>query len=467
MRNRMGVAFIIVMVVIDILMTNLSVFIAYWLRFHTELISFQVLHTWHSYIGVAIAQSFLFPIIFAFRGQYRFKRSTSRIDELQKVFTAVSIGTVLTWAASAFFSSDFVYARALMALAWLLAILLVWASRLLQYWIRGLLLKRGAMEARVLIVGTGEMGGAILQKIQQSPALGYRAAGFVSPHYRAGSEPIQGVPLLGGLDEVGPIVQRHAINEVIIAEPSLSHQRMMDIVAACEKERVNIKAFPDVFQIISSEVSIGDLNGLPMVSIRDAGLRGWNLALKRAVDIIISTSMLILFSPFMLLISLVIKLTSLRGPVFYIQERVGLDGKPFQMIKFRSMIPEAEEETGPVWATNGDPRATRLGAFLRRSSLDELPNFINVLIGEMSVVGPRPERPYFVEQFSKKVPRYPERHREKAGLTGWAQVNGLRGNVSIEERTAYDLWYVENWTLWLDFKIILRTLIAIFRDTNA
>ena len=454
------------MVVIDVVMTNLSLFVAYWLRFESGLISFEVFHSWRAYIGLAILESLLFPIVFAFRSHYRFKRNVSRIDEFQKVFTAVSIGTVITWAISAFSFRDFDYSRALMALAWAVAILLIWVSHLLQYWFRSLLLERGALESRVLIVGTGEMGKAIVQKIQQSPSLGYKAAGFVSVNYDTGSEAIQGVPVLGGIDDVGPIINRHAISEVIIAEPGLPHQHIIDIVAACEKVRVNVKAFPDVFQIISSEVSISDLNGMPMVSIRDAGLRGWNLAIKRAVDIIVATFMLILFSPVMLLLALLTKLSSPKAPVFYVQERVGLDGKPFQVIKFRSMLPDAEEETGPVWATKGDPRATRLGAFIRRFSLDELPQFINVLVGEMSMVGPRPERPYFVEQFSKKVPRYLERHREKAGLTGWAQVNGLRGNVSIEERTAYDLWYVENWTLLLDLKIMLRTLIAIFRDTN-
>jgi exopolysaccharide biosynthesis polyprenyl glycosylphosphotransferase len=169
----------------------------------------------------------------------------------------------------------------------------------------------------------------------------------------------------------------------------------------------------------------------------------------------------------MLLIAILIKLTSPRGPVFLIQERVGLDGRPFPIIKFRTMRPDAEKDTGAIWARPNDPRRTRLGAFLRKYSLDELPQLINVLVGEMSLVGPRPERPVFVEQFRQTIPRYFDRHSEKAGITGWAQVNGLRGSTSIEERTAYDLWYVENWTLWLDIKICLKTLFIIFKDPNA
>jgi exopolysaccharide biosynthesis polyprenyl glycosylphosphotransferase len=180
----------------------------------------------------------------------------------------------------------------------------------------------------------------------------------------------------------------------------------------------------------------------------------------------VSSIVLVLFSPFMMLTALLIKLDS-PGSVFYLQERVGLDGRPFLMIKFRSMRADAEQETGPVWASRNDPRRTRLGRILRRLSLDEFPQFINVLLGDMSIVGPRPERPVFVEQFRKQIPRYMERHKEKAGITGWAQVNGLRGDSSIEERTRYDLWYVENWSLLLDFKIMLRTAIEVVRGRNA
>jgi len=184
------------------------------------------------------------------------------------------------------------------------------------------------------------------------------------------------------------------------------------------------------------------------------------------VDLIGSAVGLVVLSPLMMLVAALVKLDS-RGPVFYVQERMGLDANPFGVIKFRSMRTDAEAETGPVWATEDDPRRTRLGTFIRRFSIDEWPQFINVFLGEMSLVGPRPERPVFVEQFRQSIPRYMDRHREKAGLTGWAQVNGLRGDTSITERTKYDLWYIENWSLLLDFKIILRTIINTFTSKNA
>jgi exopolysaccharide biosynthesis polyprenyl glycosylphosphotransferase len=228
----------------------------------------------------------------------------------------------------------------------------------------------------------------------------------------------------------------------------------------CERGRVSIKVFPDIFQFVASEADIDDLGGLPLLSIRNYAMRGYLLIFKRLMDLAGAVVGLIVFSPLMVLTALAIKLES-PGPVFFIQERMGLDGKPFLMVKFRSMRQDAEKE-GPGWTTENDPRRTKLGAFLRRIEMDEMPQFINVLMGEMSLVGPRPEQPYYVNLFQQSVPRYMERHREKAGMTGWAQVNGLRGDTSIVERTKYDLWYTENWSILLDIKIMLRTLWQIF-----
>jgi exopolysaccharide biosynthesis polyprenyl glycosylphosphotransferase len=200
--------------------------------------------------------------------------------------------------------------------------------------------------------------------------------------------------------------------------------------------------------------------------MRDVALRGWRLTVKRVIDMVGSAMTLVILSPVMMLLAVLIKLDS-EGPVFFTQERMGLDGKRFMMLKFRSMRADAEAETGPVWATSDDSRRTRLGAFIRRRSIDEFPQFINVLLGDMSLVGPRPERPVFVEQFRQSIPRYMDRHREKAGITGWAQINGLRGDTSIIERTKYDLWYIENWSVALDVRIIIRTFLNIFTDHNA
>jgi len=320
----------------------------------------------------------------------------------------------------------------------------------------------------VLIIGTGEVGRMIVQKIQHTPGLGYRVIGFVEVSFEGdapASAQVMGLPVFGVVGDLPGIIEDHGIDEVIIGLPEATHQELVGIVSQCEREKVSIRVFPDVFQIMASEVTISDLGGLPLLTIRDVALRGWKLTLKRIVDVAFSGAFLLVAAPIMFLTALIIKLDS-PGPVFFAQDRMGLDAKPFKMLKFRSMRADAER-SGPGWTTKNDPRRTRVGAFIRKTSIDEFPQFINVLMGDMSIVGPRPEQPTYVEQFRRSIPRYMERHREKAGVTGWAQVNGLRGDTSIVERTKYDLWYIENWSLWLDFKIILRTAFRALGDKSA
>jgi len=348
--------------------------------------------------------------------------------------------------------------------AWVLTVVYVTAARLLIRAVVGVLRRRGVATQRVVIVGAGSVGRRLNATIKDSPQLGYRVVGFIDNDESL--REVDGVPVLGKAESLTDVLLRHRVDDVLIALPHAPHEEILDLVSRCEPARVNVRVFPDVFQIMASEVSVNDLNGVPLVTIRDVGLRGWKLTLKRAIDVLLSSVILVLTSPLLLLVAVLIRLDS-PGPIFYLQERVGLDGKPFWCIKFRSMRADAEADTGPVWATISDPRRTRLGRILRRLSVDEMPQFINVLLGDMSIVGPRPERPAFVEQFSQEIPRYMERHREKAGITGWAQINGLRGDTSIEERTRYDLWYVENWSIWLDLKIILRTPFEVLRGRNA
>jgi len=302
----------------------------------------------------------------------------------------------------------------------------------------------------------------LLQKIRHSPGLGYEAMGLVAQTRKV---PLR-APILGTVEDLPSLIESQGVDEVIIGLPEASHQDMLTIISLCEREKVNIRVFPDVFQIMARGISIGDLDGMPLLTIGGGALRGWRLTLKRAMDLVGAAVGLVLFSPLMLLTALLVKLDS-PGPAFYTQERMGLDAKPFMILKFRSMRRDAEAETGPVWAVEEDPRRTRLGAFIRRFSIDEFPQFINILLGEMSLVGPRPERPALVRQFQLSIPRYMERHRVKAGITGWAQVHGLRGNTSIYERTKYDLWYIENWSLLLDLKIIIKTIFNLFAGKNA
>jgi exopolysaccharide biosynthesis polyprenyl glycosylphosphotransferase len=402
-------------------------------------------------------------LTFFFYRLYHVKRGLSSVDKAYTIMAAVTFGTVASVAATSFlYKNELDYPRAMVIYAWILAMLFVILGRALTDYLQTRVRMR--QPTRVLVVGAGDVGRMILQKITQSPGLGYEPAGFVDD--KPGRSEVSGLSVVGPTSQLAHLIQEHAVQEVIIGLPEASHEQILDLISQCEREKAVVRVFPDVFQIITSDIGIDDLHGLPLLTIRDVALRGWRLSLKRAMDLVASAVVMVFLSPLLLLLALLVKLDS-PGPVFYPQERMGLDAKPFQMLKFRSMRADAEEETGPVWATQDDPRKTRFGAFIRKHSLDELPQFINVLLGDMSLVGPRPERPVFVEQFRQIVPRYMERHKEKAGITGWAQVNGLRGDTSIIERTKYDLWYIENWSLLLDIKILIRTAAGIFRDEHA
>ena len=464
-RRSEGVAAIAALVLTDLVCANVALLLSHYVRFVSGAFGYEELHPLRAYLGMGALQTLILPAVFAAHQMYRPRRAISWLDELYGVFTCFSITTVLVMVGSAFLWRDFGPSRLVVAILWVLGILFVSAGRMVTLTVQMSLRARGVSESRLLLIGEGEPARVVLQRIRHAPEFGYKPVGcLIVP----GSDGLDAeLPVLGTTHDIVDVIRHHHIDDVIFATPNLSRDQLIETISLAQSEQVNIRIFPDLFQMLSSGLETVDLGGLPLLSVRDTALHGWNLVMKRAIDMTGAMVGLVLLSPLMLVIAVLVKITSPEGPVFYCQERVGLDGKPFQCIKFRSMRPDAERETGPIWAQEHDPRRTWFGAMLRRFSLDELPQLINVLIGEMSLVGPRPERPHFVEQFRQRVPRYWDRHREKAGLTGWAQVNGLRGNTPIEERTAYDLWYVENWTPWLDVKIILRTPFAALRDRNA
>jgi exopolysaccharide biosynthesis polyprenyl glycosylphosphotransferase len=419
---------------------------------------------------------------FAFLKLYIRRRGVARIDLLFSVVQGTLMGFGAALAAASLIGLDLTHStfpvegeagRLLPADLWrstfavwaLLAVGLIWLERVFMDTVLRRLRRRGFDNSRVLIVGAGQSGQIVLDKIRHAPELGYQVVGFVDN--RSLQERVAGLPVLGRVSEVARLVDAYKLSEIVVAAPELTQRDLLELVGSLPRREVNIKMVPDIFQIMSSEVTTSELTGLPMMQVRDVALRGWNLRLKRGLDVLVSSLALVVLAPLLIFLALLIKLSSPREPVFYVQERVGLDGRPFQLVKFRSMRSDAEQDSGPVWASPDDPRRTALGSLIRRWSLDELPQLVNVLAGEMSMVGPRPERPHFVEQFSRYIPRYAERHNEKAGLTGWAQVNGLRGQTSIEERTKYDVFYVEHWSLAFDFKILLKTIGTVFRDKNA
>jgi exopolysaccharide biosynthesis polyprenyl glycosylphosphotransferase len=462
-RRRARLILGTVLLLTDATMMGLAFYLAYRLRLLTE---YQRMFSFSYYEGMLLIQVATLLTLFFFSKLYHRQPAISRVDEIYSIFSNASVGIIITFAIISFFyRQELEYPRLMMLYAWVLTIMLVSLGRFANRLMRRALQSQGWGRNRVLIVGIGEVGQMILGKIAHSQGLGYDVVGFVAREEEV-EQKVDGSPVLGSTHDLPTILEDYAVDEVIIALPDASHEEILTLISLCERERVSIKVFPDVFQIMAQEISIGDLDGLPMVTVRDIALRGWKLTLKRGMDLLGATLGLIFLSPLMMLVGLMIKLDS-PGSIFYCQERMGLDAKSFWTIKFRSMYQDAERETGPVWTTPDDPRRTQVGSLLRRFSIDELPQLINVLLGEMSLVGPRPERPIFVQRFQQFIPRYMDRHREKAGMTGWAQVNGLRGNTSIVERTKYDLWYIENWSLLLDIKIILRSVLAVFRARDA
>ena len=454
----------LVLLVVDSIGAALAFYAAYQLRLRTEYPPPVKVPGFDTYVSMMLIQVAAMIVSFAFMRLYIARPGASRIDELNGIFVGASVGAVLSLAVTSFVLKNLDYPRLMIPYAWGLTFVIVGMMRLLVRVVLGMLRRRAVGIERVMIIGAGRVGRRLMETIRNSPQLGYHVIGFIENDPSITS--VDGTPVLGMATDLPVVLTQHRIDDVLIALPHALHRELLEIVTSCEPAKVNIRVFPDVFQIMASEVSINDLNGIPLVTVRDVALRGWRLTLKRVVDIIVGSLIMILISPILLLVAILVKLDS-RGPALYLQERVGLDGKPFLCIKFRTMKQNAEGQTGPVWATANDERRTRLGALLRRFSIDEFPQFINVLLGDMSIVGPRPERPAFVEQFRQEIPRYMDRHREKAGITGWAQINGLRGDTSIEERTRYDVWYVENWSIWLDVKIMLRTIVELVRGRNA
>lgn len=457
--ERIRPIFSITLLILDAMMVIVAFFLAYRLRaiipWPAELANEIPLSR---YVGLMSAQIFGVLIALAFYGQYYLPRAVSRVDQFYAVFAGVSIGTMMAVAISVFTFKNSIfevdYPRAMIIYAWVLSIVLITVGRVVHQSVRDRLRDRGVGKDKLIVVGSGEEAHIIVQRILWSPHLGYELVGVVSDENE--NESVHGAPILGEPEDLPNLIEDLGVDEVIIATPEKGHRETMRLISYCDRGRVSIKVFPDFFQYVASEADIDDLGGLPLLSIRDYAMRGYLLIFKRLMDIVGAVIGLVFLSPLMLLTAAAIKLES-PGPVFFIQERMGLDGESFLMVKFRSMREDAEAQ-GPGWTTENDPRQTKLGALLRKLEADELPQFVNVLLGEMSLVGPRPEQPYYVNLFRENVPRYMERHREKAGMTGWAQVNGMRGDTSIVERTKYDVWYTENWSLWLDFKIIVRTL---------
>jgi Undecaprenyl-phosphate glucose phosphotransferase len=401
--------------------------------------------------------------VFWSSGLYVPDRAQRWTSLIVSVVRAILVGMVVTAAALSFYRA-FSFSRVHMALFGVITPTMMVSIRLTLYFALRRARRQGRHQRRVLIVGAGDVGHRLARAMGEYPWMGFDLVGFVDDH-KTGDD------ILGPTSDAVRIVDENEqggtpIDYVYVALPLRAADRIEELLSVLTSRLAHVCLVPDLFQFDLLNGRVTELDGLPVIHLIDESPFDFRRGVKRAVDVLFSGLVLLLLSPFLLIIAIAVKLSS-PGPVLYHQERMGLNGQRFRMAKFRSMPVDAEASTGAVWAKPGESRATGVGAFLRRSSLDELPQFMNVLRGDMSVVGPRPERPVFIEEFRDRVPQYMLRHKMKAGITGWAQVNGWRGDTSIEKRIEYDLYYIRNWSLRLDLKIMLMTVWKGFVNRNA
>lgn len=451
----------VTLVAADVLALVLALFAAYRIRFEQGLLPTPLgvppLTPYLATLPVVVALGLL---VFREAGLYRSHRQADvRRDAVECTRAIVSLGVLL--AAVAFFYREFSFSRTFLALYVACAAVLLVALRRVAGFGHRALRARGIGVQRVALAG-GEIADRLARKIAGRPGSGLEVvARLAGDDWRGAGT---GDDARSRTRRVQAFVRRHRVDRLIVTDPSLSHDARLDLVEACYEEGCRCDFVPDLFEVMVGRARVEEIDGVPLVGVRFHPLGRVERFQKRTLDLAVASLVLVLFAPLLLVTALLVRLGS-PGPVIFRQRRLGRDGREFDIRKFRSMPLAAESDTGPVRATRDDSRPTRVGRVLRRTSLDELPQLWNVLKGEMSLVGPRPERPVFVEEFRQSIPRYLERHGVKSGITGWAQVHGLRGDTSIEERTRYDIWYVENWSLALDLKILALTLLRVlFQD---
>jgi exopolysaccharide biosynthesis polyprenyl glycosylphosphotransferase len=441
----------------DLVATFAALVAAYLLRFRAEIVPVtKGIPGAGTYLRLFPLIAVLWPIVYYFHGLYSVRRQRSRIEEGFTVLVATGLSTLLLTGVATFYRG-FSYSRLVLVLFFAADVLFVFAGRtairryLEEAW------RHGVGVRQVLIVGAGRLGRAVVDKLAEHPEAGLRAVAMLDDDPARQGELYRGVPVVGRTAQAAGVVEQMRVDTVFLALPLEAHRTMLSVLKDVGRTVADVRVVPDLLQHITFRAGVEDLDGLPVVHLTQVPLSGWMSLVKRTLDIAVSSGSLVALSPLFGAIALAIRRED-GGPVFYRQRRMGLDGRPFDILKFRSMVPGAEDESGPTWASSDDPRRTRIGRFLRRWSLDELPQLVNVLRGEMSLVGPRPERPEFVREFKEKFPQYMLRHRVRAGMTGWAQVHGWRGNTSLTKRIEYDLYYIENWSLSLDVKILWLTL---------
>jgi exopolysaccharide biosynthesis polyprenyl glycosylphosphotransferase len=469
MHRRNDILIPLLTVLSDIAAFEAAFLLSYWLRFFSPLTEyFEVtlgIPPLNSYVAASAVFIPVWLLVFRSRNLYGTRRNIHLSDEFFALVRLITIGMMIMMSAT-FFYREFSFSRGVFILLWLTSILTVTVGRFVVIETEKWLYRRGKELKSVVIVGRNVNAETIFRLFTQNRELGYEVLGYYAESPAPAASLLSDCTYLGRSERLSDDIGRLRIQAALISLAHGEQEELIELLRQTEGKNIEFMMVPDMLELMTTRVRIQELQGIPFIKLKDIPMTTWNRISKRAFDIVFASLVLIAAAPFMALIAAVIKLTS-PGPVLYSQERIGLDGVTFNLHKFRSMKVDAEKETGPVRNKKGDTRTTPIGRILRRTSLDELPQLWNVLRGQMSIVGPRPERPFFVEQFKSKIPKYLERHRVKVGMTGWAQVNGLRGDVPIEVRTKYDIYYVENWSLVFDLKIILKTIRAVIWGEDA
>ncbi len=452
----------------DAAIVTVSLLLGYWYRHNLDPIrqhGGEAL-AFGPYLTAIPAVIVIYLVALAFNRQYNSWRGRTLAAILINLYAGIALALLLILAMIAVANLGTSFSRLTITYTVLISAVLMTGERYLLRQYETRLRRHGIGTERVLIVGTGPGSAMIIQRLSMFPQYGYQVVGVADDAHHNDDE-YSGVPVVGAIDQLHRLVDELRVNQVFLAVPGHDRALLLKLIKVCEDQQIEFKIVPDLLDVMSTRVDVNAIDGVPLVGIRKNRLTGMNAGIKRAIDLAVSVAALVVVSPVMLIVALLIKLTSPNGPILFRQERIGHGRQPFIVYKYRTMIPDAEKETGPVVAKPGDPRTTPLGRFLRRTSLDELPQLLNIIKGDMSLVGPRPQPTYFDEKYSSDVPRYLERSQVRPGLTGWAEVNDLRGAAPISDRTLYDAYYVENWSLALDLKILLLTGLRLFFQRHA
>ena len=446
--KRSELFFTLILIPVDIIMIAAGFLIAYFIREHFQIIPVTNQISLGQYLLLLVYVIPIWLVVFALSGLYSLQVTRRGIGEIKGIIVSVTAGmAVLIGVIFLTRHYELFFSRLVLIYAWIFAVMTVIFGRYIIHFIQRFLYKYGIGVYNTVVIGTSNEMNRIINALNNS-TIGYRLVAQIQK-----------------TEDLETVLAEQSINTVICAQPDLPTNLVLNLIEVCEKNHLEFKFVPPLYQLLSSHIRIGTLDSLPILELQRTPLDGWGRILKRFIDITASLGGLLIVSPLLVFVSLLTKVTS-RGPIIYSHNRIGRDGKKFKVYKFRSMYINAEHSVGHTWSVKDeskDPRITPLGRILRRTAIDELPQLFNVFIGDMSLVGPRPEQPTYVEKFEQEIPDYFRRHQVKSGITGWAQINGLRGDTSIPERVKYDIFYIENWSIWFDVKIIFKTLLMILR----